>query len=651
MVKIYISAFFIVCGLQVNGQTCQVSGLASNAYADVAQNNIIVVDLSWSILPSAEKYQAQIFSNGSISVSDSTTSHMINMEFLQPNATYIWRVRAKCNGAWEEWPSWQDNFNTPSGVLCEANGHNAVTSVDGMQSNVISVMLSWSVNAIADEYQAQILYNGNLSVSTITTDTNVTMSNLFPNVTYLWRIRVKCNGEWNAWPDWQSSFNTPSGEVCEASDHASNVTYDVTTQSIDAELSWAANPIAEEYQVQIANNDVTSTSNITTSTQITMAGLTENVNYLWRIRVKCNGTWSDWPSWQSSFDTPVIPNAWINELHYDNVGVDNGEFVEIVIENVGQYVPITDFMVTLYNGSDGAAYSNFDIDPEGPSITGDTVGDFSFYAYTFPSNGIQNGGPDGIALDYKGTTIQFISYEGTFTATDGAAQGIASEDILVSESGTTVVGTSLQLCCDGFSYVDMEWQASAPETKGSSNQSQILPVQLGYFKGKVRESEVILNWLTYSELNNDYFLIERSLDGSEFEALGKQKGSGTSDQPHTYMMTDSLPGNANYYRLTQVDYDGTRTVYDIIQVVKELGTNITIFPNPASQYLTIQSLGFYANEPSIRMLDLSGKEVVRKEIQFISGIYSLDIAHLDPGIYTIHLISEVESTSFRVSVY
>lgn len=648
MIKTCMSALFVISSLLVFGQTCEVSGLSSSAYADITQNNIIVVDLSWSILPSAEKYQAQIFSSGSISVSDSTTSNMVSMEFLQPNATYIWRVRAKCNGSWESWPSWQDSFNTPSGVLCEVSGHNAVTSVDGSQNNVISATLSWSSNSIADEYQAQIYYNEDLSVSEVTTNTNVTMSNLFPNVNYLWRIRVKCNGEWNDWPDWQSSFNTPSGEVCEASGHTSDVSYDVATQSINAALSWSTNPIAEEYQVQIVQNEVTSLSAITTSTQVTMTDLISNVNYLWRIRVRCNGVWSEWPSWQSSFDTPSIPNAWINEIHYDNAGVDVEEFVEIVIENVGNYSPLTDFTVTLYNGSNGAAYTDFDIDPTNPSITGDTVGDFSFYAYTFPSNGIQNG-PDAIALDYKGVTIQFISYEGHFTAADGVAQGIESTDILVSESGATAVGTSLQLCCDAFTYADMEWQTSASQTKGSSNLSQILPVQLAYFKGEAIEGEVILEWQTYSELNNDYFLIERSADGIKFEVLGIHKGNGTSDLPNSYTMIDKSPSSVNYYRMTQVDFDGTKTIYEIIRVTSMLDSDITIFPNPASQHLTIQSSTFKTAE--LRILDLSGKEVTKRSIQFNHGIYTLDVKHFDPGIYTIHLNSGFESTAFRVSIY
>jgi hypothetical protein len=160
-------------------------------------------------------------------------------------------------------------------------------------------------------------------------------------------------------------------------------------------------------------------------------------------------------------------NAWINEFHYDNVGTDVGEFVEIVIENPGSY-NLSDFQVDLYNGSNGTSYGSETVDN---FTVGSTVGNFTFYYWEVV---IQNGSPDGFALSYLGSVIigQFLSYEGPLTATDGPANGLTSTDVLVFEDGTTPVGYSLQLGGTGTQYSDFTWNAPAPETKGFINNGQ-----------------------------------------------------------------------------------------------------------------------------------------------------------------------------------
>ena len=78
--------------------------------------------------------------------------------------------------------------------------------------------------------------------------------------------------------------------------------------------------------------------------------------------------------------------------------------------------------------------------------------------------GIQNGAPDGLALDYDGTLIQFLSYEGSFTASGGAADGESSTDIGVTETSSTSTGKSLQLTGNGTQYLDFTWQANLDTT-------------------------------------------------------------------------------------------------------------------------------------------------------------------------------------------
>lgn len=163
-------------------------------------------------------------------------------------------------------------------------------------------------------------------------------------------------------------------------------------------------------------------------------------------------------------------SIWINELHYDNTGGDTGEFVEIA-GTAG--TDLSGHSLILYNGNGGATYGTLalagTIDDEGAG----------FGALSFPKSGIQNGAPDGLAL-YDGTSIlQFLSYEGSFTATDGAASGLTSTDLGVAESSSTAVGQSLQLVGTGTDSGDFTWSGPAAASPGSLNDGQAIPSPTG----------------------------------------------------------------------------------------------------------------------------------------------------------------------------
>jgi predicted extracellular nuclease len=164
-------------------------------------------------------------------------------------------------------------------------------------------------------------------------------------------------------------------------------------------------------------------------------------------------------------ETPTTTNVFFNEIHYDNTGTDEGEAIEVAAPSG---TDLTGWTVVLYNGSNGQSY---DTDPLG-DVAG-TCGNYDLYVINYPTNGIQNGAPDGMALvDNNNTVIQFLSYEGTFTATNGPANGQTSTDIGVSQSGSGAVGNSLQLAGTGTLYSDFTWQAEGPNTFGACNTGQ-----------------------------------------------------------------------------------------------------------------------------------------------------------------------------------
>jgi len=163
-------------------------------------------------------------------------------------------------------------------------------------------------------------------------------------------------------------------------------------------------------------------------------------------------------------------NAWINEIHYDNDGTDQDEMIEVVVEDAGSYT-LSLFQVDLYNGNGGVVYNTKTLDQ---FTQGTTSNNFTIFHYIYPTNGIQNGAPDGMALSYNGTMIsgQFLSYEGTLVATAGPASGLTSVDIGVSESSSTPIGESLQLTGNGAQYSDFVWTGPVTATAGNLNSGQ-----------------------------------------------------------------------------------------------------------------------------------------------------------------------------------
>ncbi len=213
-------------------------------------------------------------------------------------------------------------------------------------------------------------------------------------------------------------------------------------------------------------------------------------------------------------------NAWINEIHYDNFGTDEGEFIEVVIENAGDY-NLADFAVELYNGNDGTVYNTTTLDQ---FTQGNTVGNFTLFYYTYPVNGIQNGSPDGMALTYQGALIagQFLSYEGTLTASNGAASGQTSVDILVSEPDS--VGYSLQLGGSGTTYDAFAWQNPLPATPGAVNQNQEFSATI-----KPEPSEHVTNFAVDSVMVNAIYLSWAGATGAvlpdKYLLLGVKNGT------------------------------------------------------------------------------------------------------------------------------
>ena len=163
-----------------------------------------------------------------------------------------------------------------------------------------------------------------------------------------------------------------------------------------------------------------------------------------------------------------ISEIWINEFHYDNVSGDVGEFVELA-GTAG--IDLSDYEILLYNGGDSEEYGSITLSGVLPD-EGNGFGALSFEKV------LQNG-PDAIALVKGGKVIEFISYEGTITATDGIASGQTSVDIGVAEDGSTPVGFSLQKEGNGSSARDFIWKSPSAASLGQINDGQSISAKVG----------------------------------------------------------------------------------------------------------------------------------------------------------------------------
>ena len=238
------------------------------------------------------------------------------------------------------------------------------------------------------------------------------------------------------------------------------------TTSTSTTLTWDAVTAAVSYEIY----NGTTLIGATTNTTLTITTLTANTDYNFTI-VALDA--DDITSAASNIvsvktlnnSTPIVAGSvFINEIHYDNAGSDIDEGVEIA-GLAG--TDVTGWKIIPYNGADGKSYN-----PVG-TLAGTIPNQLNGYGtLSIALPGLQNGSPDGLALvDASNKVIQFLSYEGSFTATNGPAIGMASVDIGIAEASTATVGNSLQLIGRGTKYSDFTWE-TAPSTFGKTNKGQ-----------------------------------------------------------------------------------------------------------------------------------------------------------------------------------
>ncbi len=184
---------------------------------------------------------------------------------------------------------------------------------------------------------------------------------------------------------------------------------------------------------------------------------------------------------------------------------------------------------------------------------------------------------------------------------------------------------------------------------GNTCDFSVLPIELLYFKGTIQDKIVILKWATGSEINNDFFTIERSLNGYDFESIGTKPGSGNTTSIIFYEFYDERPiSGITYYRLKQTDFDGRFDYSKIIAIKYDPFGNsssndleVMIYPNPAKGnviYVNVNTQIRY-DDVEISIFDLAGKLYYLETLEMPNNQFDIPIERnlLKRGLYILQL--------------
>jgi hypothetical protein len=175
---------------------------------------------------------------------------------------------------------------------------------------------------------------------------------------------------------------------------------------------------------------------------------------------------------------------------------------------------------------------------------------------------------------------------------------------------------------------------------GSAN-TAILPITLADLTVTVKNAsapEVLIAFATVTEYNNASFLVERSIDGRSFSAIGTVKGAGNSSTLQKYEFTDLRPfKGTSYYRLKQVDFNGRYSYSPLRSVVIGRSGNILLAPSPAKSTLTVQIESPLSSDAAWQVLDLTGRTVLAGTLAAENAILEVNVTDLVPGVYTLQL--------------
>lgn len=250
-----------------------------------------------------------------------------------------------------------------------------------------------------------------------------------------------------------------------------------------------------------------------------------------------------------------------------------------------------------------------------------------------------NGGSFSIDFDVKGWT----TIEGSIivTVTNLATQTVTYSAVMASSSFETKTMNFSGGTANSVIKIATTSKRAFIDNVKVYYAVSTLPVELVSFSAICEDNNTItVNWTTASEHNSDYYIVEKSRDGLNWNTLATKAAAGNSIQLINYSVAD-ISGTV-YYRLTQVDVDGASKMYDIVSTncssEKELA--LIAYPNPSNGQFTVKIENAVGGTYALKITDVFGKAIEEQTIDLETGttLEKMKPEGLQPGVYMLQFI-------------
>jgi uncharacterized repeat protein (TIGR01451 family) len=347
--------------------------------------------------------------------------------------------------------------------------------------------------------------------------------------------------------------------------------------------------------------------------------------------------------------TKTLTNAQAQTLRFKAAAgfVGNASFAYLATDAAGNASPAVTYLMPIESDVEAATYTTTPLKGggNGAYVAGDVI------AFATDANGaVYNAATAKVYQDngqlQPGSNITsgiISATAGTFTSSNPAVTSLSGLGLVVQPNGRLVVSDPSALRAGNYTV-----QVTTVDANGGTSLQTVsfvipaspLPVVLTKFEAKaVQNRDALLSWTTASEVNSAYFDLERSLDGVAFTKIGQVAARGTTTSPGSYAFTDAgVAAKATgpvYYRLRQVDLDGTATyspqrTVSFLQVAK---VSLGLYPNPVASTTQLDLSQLSATSTyQVLLLDATGRQV--RTWSLAGGqLQPLDLTDLASGGY------------------
>jgi hypothetical protein len=189
---------------------------------------------------------------------------------------------------------------------------------------------------------------------------------------------------------------------------------------------------------------------------------------------------------------------------------------------------------------------------------------------------------------------------------------------------------------DGTITTNLAVTSFSPFTLATVDGVNPLPISLFSFTGKATQEGNLIEWITFSERDNDYFTLFSSNDAVTWKSIGQIQGAGNSNATLNYSFLDKNPvAGMNYYLLQQTDYNGKSESFEPIAVYFSRNSEIQVYPNPTKSSINVNNI---ENNTLIELFSLDGKKVF--ETFYSENTNPIQLPNLSSGSYTIRFSTE-----------